>query len=73
MSEFKLSKSCELAGLPCEEGFECCCKPCVKAFEVDVFEKTDVNVTELAILKEGGIVTKNILNPKLAAVRSRNC
>ena len=60
MSEFEFSKSCELAGLPCEEGFECYCKPCVKAFEVDVFEKTDMNVTELAILKEGGIVTKNI-------------
>lgn len=30
--------SCELAGLECKEEYECYCQPCVKAFEVDVFQ-----------------------------------
>ena len=40
---YKLSKkdferACEKAGLPCKDGYECFCKPCVKAYEVNVYE-----------------------------------
>ena len=33
-------QQCERMGLPCpaEKGYSCYCKPCIKAFEVDVFE-----------------------------------
>jgi hypothetical protein len=32
--------SCSNQGLMCKEGYDCYCKPCIKAFEVDVFEWT---------------------------------
>ena len=30
-------RSCEALNLTCREGYECFCKPCIKAQEVDVF------------------------------------
>eukprot|EP00934_Nitzschia_sp_Nitz4_P008059 Nitzschia sp. Nitz4//scaffold542_size5954//2//2866//NITZ4_009184-RA/size5954-augustus-gene-0.0-mRNA-1//-1//CDS//3329554268//8049//frame0 len=38
-------QSCEQVGLSCGEGYDCFCKPCVKAFEVDVypFEEGDID------------------------------
>ena len=36
--EEQFKKSCELAGLDCLEGYDCFCQPCIKAFEVDVFQ-----------------------------------
>ena len=30
--------ACSAVGLPCPDGMECYCQPCVKAFEVEVFE-----------------------------------
>ena len=38
VTEEEFRSSCERAGLPCKEGYECYCKPCIEAFEVDVFE-----------------------------------
>jgi hypothetical protein len=35
-SEF--DKQCDKIGLPCPEGYSCYCKPCIKAFEVDVMQ-----------------------------------
>jgi hypothetical protein len=32
--------ACEKAGLPCPAGYECYCRPCVRAFEVEVYEKS---------------------------------
>jgi len=32
---------CADAGLECKEGFQCLCKPCVQAFDVDVFPSPD--------------------------------
>lgn len=29
---------CDLVGSPCPEGYTCYCKPCIKAFEVDVLQ-----------------------------------
>ncbi|CAB9524509.1 activated protein kinase catalytic subunit alpha-1 [Seminavis robusta] len=34
----RFNQTCIEAGLPCPEGHDCYCKPCVKAFEVDVYE-----------------------------------
>ena len=33
-------ESCSKKGLVCHEGYDCYCKPCIKAFEVDVYEWT---------------------------------
>ena len=41
--EDEFHKSCELAGLDCPDGYECYCRPCIKAFEVDVFQWHDPN------------------------------
>lgn len=49
--EFDLS--CELAGLECKEGYECFCQPCVKAFEVDVYQVQSSDVTMMT-----GLVTE---------------
>lgn len=35
--EEEVLAGCEMAGLPCDEGFQCICRPCVKSFDVDVF------------------------------------
>ena len=35
--EEEVLAGCELAGLSCDEGFQCLCRPCVKSFDVDVF------------------------------------
>jgi len=35
--EEEVLAGCALAGLPCDEGFQCICRPCVKSFDVDVF------------------------------------
>lgn len=40
-------QACDNLGLPCKEGFDCYCKPCVKAFEVDIFQWTE-EMSELA-------------------------
>jgi hypothetical protein len=34
----KFEDQCEKAGLPCPQGKECYCRPCIKAFEVDVMQ-----------------------------------
>ena len=39
--EEEVLAGCELAGLPCDEGFQCICRPCVKSFDVDVFPVLD--------------------------------
>lgn len=38
--EGQFDQQCELQGLPCpkEKGYSCYCKPCIKAFEVDLFQ-----------------------------------
>ena len=33
-------QQCNDLGLPCPEGYKCYCKPCIKAFEVDVLQWT---------------------------------
>jgi hypothetical protein len=38
VNEDIFAEQCESIGLPCPEGSSCYCKPCVKAFEVDVVE-----------------------------------
>ena len=42
--EEQFKRSCELAGLGCFEDYECFCQPCIKAYEVDVFQH-DTNHT----------------------------
>lgn len=39
----EFEKGCEQVGLDCDENenYDCFCKPCVKAFEVDVYEQTE--------------------------------
>jgi len=39
--EEEVLAGCEMAGLPCAEGFQCICRPCVKSFDVDVFPVLD--------------------------------
>lgn len=39
--EDEFAESCAKQGLTCGEGFECYCKPCIKAFEVNIYEKGD--------------------------------
>jgi len=36
--EREFNKGCSEAGLSCKDNYGCFCKPCVKAFEVDVYE-----------------------------------
>ena len=36
-SPYDVVNGCEAAGKPCGDGFQCLCKPCVKAFEINVF------------------------------------
>lgn len=38
LSEEEFDDSCAFMGLECKEGYSCYCKPCVKAFEVDLFQ-----------------------------------
>lgn len=38
VSKDEFGRQCEDAGLPCPEGYSCYCKPCIRAFEVDVLE-----------------------------------
>ena len=46
LPEEQFKKSCEVAGLGCDSDYECFCQPCIKAFEVDVFQfHTDQNVS----------------------------
>lgn len=38
ISEELYKTSCERKGLTCKTGYECFCEPCIKAFEVDVYQ-----------------------------------
>lgn len=38
LSEADFELSCAVAGLECKPGYECYCRPCVEAFEVDVYQ-----------------------------------
>jgi hypothetical protein len=38
VTEAEFKKSCANIGLTCKKGFDCYCSPCIKAFEVSVFE-----------------------------------
>jgi len=38
MNREEFDRACELKGLVCKDGFECFCSPCIKAFEVSVYE-----------------------------------
>lgn len=53
MEEFDMS--CELAGLECKEEHECYCQPCVKAFEVDVYQ---LQVSDPSMLAD--LTTSNV-------------
>ena len=44
-SEQEVAKACAVAGLECDEGFQCLCSPCVKAFDVDIFPSTTSTFT----------------------------
>lgn len=41
LPEDEYNHKCAEMGLECKEGYFCYCKPCVKAFEVDVFDWTE--------------------------------
>ncbi|CAB9509368.1 activated protein kinase catalytic subunit alpha-1 [Seminavis robusta] len=45
VTEDEFNRSCELVGLPCKDGYECYCQPCVQAFEVDVYNYSSVGET----------------------------
>ena len=48
-------ESCERIGDPCPDEFDCYCKPCVKAFEVSMFEyKGDKRIDNEDALKSNG-------------------
>lgn len=38
VSEESFRTHCDDKGLPCPEGMTCYCRPCIKAYEVDVFQ-----------------------------------
>jgi len=40
-NEDTVVNGCSLAGLRCDANFQCLCRPCVKAFDVDVFPKSE--------------------------------
>lgn len=44
LTEERFEASCGNQGLPCDEGYECFCRPCVEAFEVDVFQYDETNL-----------------------------
>jgi len=46
----KVLSGCEDAGLPCGEGFQCLCKPCVEAFDVDVYPTPNNDTTSSSLL-----------------------
>eukprot|EP00977_Amphora_coffeiformis_P000932 scaffold200_cov173-Amphora_coffeaeformis.AAC.4 len=41
LTEEEFEKSCEIKGLECPHGYQCYCKPCIKAYEVAVFQSTE--------------------------------
>ena len=43
MKKSEYENQCNDIGLPCPEGYTCYCKPCIKAFEVDVVQRTDTD------------------------------
>jgi hypothetical protein len=43
ITESEFNSSCAAIGLPCKAGFSCFCKPCVRAYEVSVFESGNGN------------------------------
>jgi len=43
-SEREFELTCKEAGLECKEGYECYCKPCVEAFEVEVYPHVEGEV-----------------------------
>ena len=51
-------QQCELRGLSCpkEKGYSCYCKPCIKAFEVDLFQLDEEKaaMTDAALSLLGG-------------------
>ena len=55
--EDQFDQQCELQGLSCpkEKGYSCYCKPCIKAFEVDLFQfdKED-GVLDSDLIRLGG-------------------
>src|SRR5210317_349641 len=46
--EAHFDQQCENMGLPCpaDKGYSCYCKPCIKAFEVDLFEYDPASQTK---------------------------
>lgn len=38
LTEEEFDDSCAFMGLECKEGYSCYCKPCVKAFEMDLYQ-----------------------------------
>ena len=38
VTEEEFNRACDTIGLPCKEGYECYCQPCIKNFEVDVHQ-----------------------------------
>jgi hypothetical protein len=56
--ESQFDQRCEIVGLPCpsEKGYSCYCKPCIKAFEVDViaYDGTHETAAEAVLQKLKG-------------------
>lgn len=57
MKESEFESQCDHVGLSCPEEYTCYCRPCIKAFEVDVLEWTgtedEQNVGELSGKRDG--------------------
>ena len=45
-TEDQVLNGCSDAGLECADGFQCLCKPCVKAFDVDILPMSAANMVE---------------------------
>ena len=43
MPRSSFEEQCDLIGTPCPEGYTCYCRPCIKAFEVNLYQVTDVS------------------------------
>lgn len=75
--EDQFDQQCELRGLSCpkEKGYSCYCKPCIKAFEVDLFQfdKEHEGMMDAAVVGLGGCDKVRIVFVDLSANRKEGC
>lgn len=73
VTEEEFDLSCEMAGLSCKDEYECFCQPCIKAYQVDIYQYSNANHSEANLLLDGQTQNSSSANSSATGSHQQGC